>query len=152
MLLESPTYGQCSNADREFISTIHVLMNPSMSVAVNNSEHRKSVLCTLHWLPVGFRVKFKVLLIVFKCLNSLGPSYLSELLQPYTPPRALRSADQLLLAVPKARLNTRGDRVFSVAAPRLWNSLPLSVRSSQSLGQFKSRLKTHLFSLAFNTS
>uniref|UniRef100_A0A3B4AA36 folate gamma-glutamyl hydrolase n=1 Tax=Periophthalmus magnuspinnatus TaxID=409849 RepID=A0A3B4AA36_9GOBI len=57
----------------------------------------------------------------------MGPAYLRDLLQPYTPPRALRSADQLLLAVPKARLKTRGDRAFSVAAPKLWNSLPLSI-------------------------
>ena len=45
---------------------------------------------------------------------------------------------------------TRGDRAFAVAAPRLWNSLPLHIRAAQSLNVFKSLLKTHLFSLAFN--
>ena len=37
-----------------------------------------------------------------------------------------------------------------VAAPFLWNSLPLEVKSSPSLNIFKSKLKTHLFKCAFN--
>ena len=39
---------------------------------------------------------------------------------------------------------------FTVAAPFLWNSLPLEVKSSPSLNIFKSKLKTHLFKCAFN--
>jgi len=34
-------------------------------------------------------------------------------------------------------------------APKLWISLPDIVRCSDSLSQFKTRLKTHLFSQAF---
>ncbi|EFX61540.1 hypothetical protein DAPPUDRAFT_121530 [Daphnia pulex] len=49
-----------------------------------------------------------------------------------------------------SRLKSYGNRAFSVFAPRLWNSLPLSIRSAQSLGQFRSLLKTHLFSTAFS--
>lgn len=40
-----------------------------------------------------------------------------------------------------------GDRAFSICAPRLWNSLPLSVRTSVSTDVFKKRLKAHLFNL-----
>lgn len=42
-------------------------------------------------------------------------------------------------------------RAFAVAAPKLWNYLPLPVRQASSLSSFKSLLKTHLFSLAFDT-
>ena len=35
----------------------------------------------LHWLPIKFRVQFKILLLVYKCLNGLAPSYLMELLE-----------------------------------------------------------------------
>jgi len=42
---------------------------------------------------------------------------------------------------------TYGDRCFAVAGPRVWNSLPTKLRQSDSLGQFKRRLKTHLFGL-----
>ncbi len=51
--------------------------------------------------------------------------------------------------VPRSRLKCKGDRAFSVAAPRLWNDLPLSVKSSPTLPVFQSALKTHLFALAF---
>ncbi len=54
--------------------------------------------------------------------------------------------------VPRSRLKCRGDRAFSVAAPRLWNALPLSIRSSPTLGVFQSALKTYLFSLAFENA
>ena len=115
-------------------------------------EHITPILSSLHWLPVFYRINFKLLLFVFKCLNSLAPPYLSSLLQPYCPPPSLRSADQLLLKVPKTRLKHRGDRSFSAAAPKLWNELPLNIRQASSLPVFKSLLKTYLFSLAFNTS
>ena len=88
---------------------------------------------------------------VFKCFNGLAPSYLSELVQPHSTSRALRSPNQLLLAVPRSRLATRGDRAFSVA-PKLWTSLPFHVRAAQSVEHFKTLLKTYLFSLVFSPS
>lgn len=112
-------------------------------------EHITPVLASLHWLPVNFRIHFKVLLFAFKALNYLAPSYLSELLHPYKPSRSLRSADQLLLTVSKTKRKLRGDCAFSVAAPKLWNNLPHDIRQASSLSVFKSLLKTHLFSLAF---
>ncbi len=42
------------------------------------------------------------------------------------------------------------NEAFSVSAPRIWNTLPLSIRSSPTLGVFQSALKTNLFSLAFD--
>ena len=45
-----------------------------------------------------------------------------------------------------------GDRSFSVAAPPLWNALPVSLRSIKCISTFKSNLKTYLFKLAFNIS
>ena len=45
-----------------------------------------------------------------------------------------------------------GDRSFSVAAPTLWNALPVSLRSTKCISTFKSNLKTYLFKLAFDIS
>ncbi len=113
-------------------------------------DHVTPILKSLHWLPVHHRIEFKILLFVFKSINNLAPSYLSDLLYPYNPTRNLRSGDQRLLSVPRSRLKYRGDRAFAVAGPRLWNSLPAYIRSAQSLTVFKSSLKTYFFSLAFN--
>ena len=45
-----------------------------------------------------------------------------------------------------------GDRSFSMAAPSLWNPLPVSLRSIKCISTFKSNLKTYLFKLASNIS
>ena len=44
-----------------------------------------------------------------------------------------------------------GSRSFNAAAPTVWNSLPDSIRSSNTLNYFRHHLKTHNFQAAFNT-
>ncbi len=90
-------------------------------------DHITPVLRSLHWLPVRYRVNFKILLLVFKSLNGLAPAYLSDLLTEHRPLLSLRSSNQRLLSIPKSRLKCRGDCAFSVAAPSLWNALPLCI-------------------------
>lgn len=107
------------------------------------------ILADLHWLPIKYRIDFKILLLTFKIINNIAPSYLVELLSLYTPSRALRSTGQLPLVQPGAWLKTRGDRAFATAAPKLWNNLPTTIRASESVQSFKSWLKTFLFNLVF---
>lgn len=114
-------------------------------------QHITPVLANLHWLPVRFRIKFKILLLVYKSMHEMAPSYLAQLLSPYVPARTLRSSEQHLLLVPPARYKARGERAFSVCAPKLWNQLPLTVRLAPSLPTFKVRLKTYFYSQAFST-
>ena len=63
---------------------------------------------------------------------------------------ALRSSAQFLLFVPKANCSSLRDRAFAHVAPVLWNSLPLTIRTSSSLAIFKKQLKTFLFRKAFS--
>ncbi len=71
-------------------------------------DHVTPILKSLHWLPVYFRIELKILLYVFKSINNLAPSYLSDQLYPYNPTRSVRSGDQRLLSVPRSRLKHRG--------------------------------------------
>ena len=90
--------------------------------------HITPILISLHWLPVKFRVDFKIALLVYKALNGRAPSYISALLSPKLASKYdLRSDDQDLLQVPATKLNTVGDRAFTSAAPRIWNTLPLEI-------------------------
>ena len=101
---------------------------------------------TFHWLPVEQRIECKLLLFVFKSVNNDGPLYLSDLLKLYIPSRQLRfSSDTRLLRIPSFRLKSFGQRNFSYQASVLWNSLPMSLRHSNSTLAFNSALKTHLF-------
>ena len=103
---------------------------------------------SLHWLPISFRIQFKILTLTYNTLSSGKPSYLADLIHLATPNRNLRFNKGPLLPAPKCKTKT-GTRVFSVCAPSLWNKLPLSIRSSESLTFFVNVLKTRLFGLAY---
>ena len=108
-------------------------------------DHITPVLSDLHWLPVSYRIVFKILLLVFKSLNNLSSSYLADRLSYQSHSRSLRSASKQLLEQTRSFTKTYGDKAFSVCAPKLWNSLPLDWRKSPSLTGFKKGLKTYLF-------
>ena len=59
-------------------------------------------------------------------------------------------ADLDMLNVPRVRTAV-GSRAFSVAAPRLWNELPLEIRSAKTQTSFRKKLKTYFFGQAFPT-
>ena len=105
----------------------------------------------LHWLPVSFRIEFKIMLITYKVLHDRAPIYIQELLQLYTPSRNLRSSNRNLLVKPYFNLNSYGKRAFSVAAPELWNNLPEDITSANSIDDFKRKRKTFLFMRAYES-
>ena len=111
-------------------------------------DHVTPLLIELHWLPVEYRIIFKILLITFKVLNGIAPNYLRDLLEPYVPRRTLRSMSKLRLVEQSFKLSTYGLRAFSVSAPRLWNGIPLEIRQSNSVSVFKKNLKTSLSRLS----
>ena len=115
----------------------------------NKRSHITPILSSLHWLPIKFRIHFKILVLTFRALHGQTPQYITDLLLPYTPNRALRSSDQKLLVVPQTHFKTRGDRAFQAVAPNLWNAIPLSLRSLDSCVTFMKQLKTFLFKKAF---
>ena len=113
--------------------------------------HITPVLRDLHWLPVKFRIDFKILLLTFKCLHNSAPSYLRDLIKVRPKSKyELRSNEAVLLKPLKSKTSvTLGGRAFQSAAPVLWNNLPLALRKIDSLTTFKSALKSYLFKLAF---
>ena len=111
--------------------------------------HITPILQNLHWLPVKYRIWFKILLFVFKSVHTLSPTYICNLIQLGRSPYFLRSC-QLKLHVPPCTYNKLGERAFMVAGPQLWNQLPCRIRCQQTLGGFKREVKTFLFQKAFN--
>ncbi len=124
-------------------SAVRLVMRTSRYESV--TPHLKA----LHWLPVRYRIEFKIAALTYRCVYGLAPSYLTELVTPYVPSRELRSADSCTLAFPKTKQDRYGRRSFSYAAPKVWNSLPFYLRTSPTFNKFCSDLKTHLFRLAF---
>ena len=135
------------------LSRIQRIQN-TLARVVTCSRSRSSsapLLKHLHWLPVSARIHFKIALLTFKSLHTIAPSYLSSLIRPYVPSRALRSSSAQRLCVPHVS-SVFGSRGFRSAGPAIWNSLPLSVTSCSTIHTFKKQLKTHLFASAFPSS
>ena len=102
----------------------------------------------LHWLPVNYRIKFKLSTLTYRALAIHQPPYLASLLHFSNVPRQLRSSTSQQLSIPRTKLNL-GKRAFSVAAPIIWNELPTTLKSCESLASFRKNLKTYFFKIAF---
>ena len=90
--------------------------------------------------------------LIYRSLHGLAPQYLADDLCCVTDipgRRRLRSSSSFQLEVPRTRLVTVGDRTFSAAGSRLWNTLPCDVTECQTLDAFRRKLKHFLFSLSF---
>ena len=94
-------------------------------------------------------IVFKVLLITYKALNDLAPSYICDLVKVYVPKKDLRSQHEYRLDPPKTKLKTYGDSGFEAASAKEWTILPLDIKLAPSLDSFKTNLKTHLFRLHY---
>ena len=103
----------------------------------------------LHWLPVAYRIQFKLLTLVHGAIHANNPRYLADRVSAYVPCRSLRSTDQSLLVVPSVNLERFGRRAFSCAGPSLWNPLPLVLRTGQDVERFRMDLNSYLFKQAF---
>ncbi|KAK2170581.1 hypothetical protein LSH36_2g17002, partial [Paralvinella palmiformis] len=116
------------------INRLQRIQNSAARIVTNTRkyDHITLILQKLHWLPVGHRIHFKMLL-TYKSINDMAPEYLCELVSIRKSSRKLRSSSQILLQVPVSRLKSYGDCAFSVAAPNLWNRLLADIRNASSL-------------------
>ena len=107
-------------------------------------SHISPSLVLLHWLPLKYRVIFKICVLMFKVKNCPSPSYLKSLI---IKPRksGLRSSSLHHSSIFTVK-HSFAKRSFSFSGPFLWNSLPHSLTNSTSLTLFRRGLKTHLFS------
>ena len=115
---------------------------------VNKLKKRSRItpaLKELHWLPIMYRIKFKVALTTYKAVNGAAPAYILSLLSGF---RKTRN-DNLKLMIPKFRLKRIGGRAFRNCAPMIWNSLPHHIRAAESTKAFKKLLKTFYFEKYF---
>ena len=139
------------NLNKNQIYQIQKLQNFAAKVVLSKSiyEHVTPCLIELHWLPVSFRIDYKIAVLTFKCLHGLAPTYLSMLIEEYHPSRNLRSSSQKLLKKKVVKFERLGKKSFAFSAPEVWNSLPFHLRSEKSLEIFKNNLKTFYFKEAF---
>jgi hypothetical protein len=135
------------------LKPLQSIQNQAAKLILRRSKYSSSSTCLkeLHWLPVKERINFKILVIVFKTLNGLGPHYFRDMFKIKQSKYSLRTVNSssLTLEIPKCRTSF-GKRAITVAGPRLWNGLPRQLQQTQDLLSFRKTLKTVLFKRAFD--
>jgi hypothetical protein len=132
VVLSTPRHEQDSNSQQEYTSPwAGFELTTRMITRKKKFDSITPSLMQLHWLPVKYRSHFKLLLYVFKSLHDKAPTYLEELILPYTPGRSLRSENEGILQQPRdVRTKTYGERRFDRAGATLWNDLPIHLRKN----------------------
>lgn len=74
---------------------------------------------SLNWLPVCLNIRFKMLPLLYKVLNALGPKYISDLLLHYDPSRPLGSSGTALLTAPGVKTKHGQEAAFFVTKIQL---------------------------------
>jgi len=111
-------------------------------------EHVTPSLLQLHWLPVCWRVQFKLCCTMHSIFRGNSPEYLTNTVRSVGASRSrsgLRSALSTNYALPRLRIKF-GERAFSHtgSGPLAWNALPEDIRATSDSVVFRRQLKTHL--------
>ena len=62
---------------KSHIAKLQRVQNAAARIVTNTHrfEHITPIICQLHWLPVSYRINFKILLLTFKVLHGLSPKW-----------------------------------------------------------------------------
>jgi exonuclease III len=136
---------------KKSLGKIQLAQNTAARLITRSSprEHITPILKDLHWLPVEYRVRFKVLTLTYKAIHGEAPKYISDYVTIRQTGRNLRSSNHLRLEVPNYNLKTYGKRSFPVASATEWNALPDHLKKAETFQIFKRHLKTYLFKEAY---
>ena len=134
------------------LSRLQMIQNMGCRVIRNlkKNDHVSNAMKEIHWLKIQEWIQYKVLVTMYQCVNGLAPSFLINLLDLDLTRKHLRSDTQGKLPIPCCSLSQVRNSSIRYAGPRLWNELPQHLQSANSLGTFKSLLKTHLFKKSYD--
>jgi len=117
------------------------------SCQVKSREHITPSLLQLHWLPVRWRVQFKLCVIMHCVHNGRAPAYLDNAVQPVnrrTARPGLHSENSLNYYVPRVRTGL-GEHAFFYAGPVVWNNLVVDIGAAPDITRFKKILMAYTF-------
>ena len=127
------------------MSKLQGYQNRAGRIICNNFDwdvHGIDLVQSLGWQTLRDQINYFTSNLMFKCINSLAPHYLSNniVMQDDITQRVTRSSNQLLV-VPPGPNTEMFKQSFAYQGACLWNNLPLYVKQAPSLIQFKSRYK-----------
>ncbi len=115
--------GLLTGLPKKSIRQLQLIQNAASRILITTRkyEYITPVLRSLNWLPVTFRIDFKVLLLIYKSLNGLGSKYIADMLTEYKPNRPLRSVGSSQLEIARFTQN-KWSPLLAIMPPAAGNS------------------------------
>ena len=116
-----------------------------MIAHINYDRNTDELLRMVNWVKLDRQRLVNKSIMMYKTVNNMVPEYLCSrfVFRSDTLTYKLRDSDGTL-AIPQPHTNYC-KRSLSYSGVVLWNTLPLNIRQSLSLNQFKSKLKNYDF-------
>ena len=155
--------GLLNGASKHLINKLQRIQNMAARLVYKlpKSSHVTPLLINLHWLPVKYHIRYKILLYTFKAIHQSAPQYINDMfIMKSTRYRSQLSSitrnivfingnisvdvafnDIIYLAVPRTKSVTFKQRSLVVSGPQLCNSLPTVIKMEKSMVGFKRKIK-----------
>ena len=98
---------------------------------------------SLKWLSVSERIKYYMLVHVYKCIDGTAPIYMQDSITMFSELHNYETRDNLMLQLPAAGTNYM-KRSFKFQGPLSWNVLPVTIKNCNTLAKFKCDVKDSL--------
>ena len=129
---------------KEQLERVQKVQNFAAKIAYGGTrkyDHVTPILKKLQWIKIENKINFDICVFMYKSLNHLLPEWLFEF--PSVGVAQVRPTRQSNNLIVKRTTTDLGARALSVRGPRVWNEIPLDVKSSTSIQLFKENLKKH---------
>ena len=124
-------------------------MAARMITGAKMRDHITPILHQLHWLPVHQRIVFKVVSAHIQVTSWNGTILSSTTVTGVQTTTVIKVSKSELTGCAKNVIKILWTEPSAMPPQVLWNNLPLNIRSSHKLSNFKSLLKTYLFTEYF---
>ena len=136
------------NAPKLQIERIHKLQKRAARVILDSppDSSSKPLFEELGWLTVFERVEYNKAILLYKSMNNMSPTYISSLFNfQNSEYYSLRSIENNNMAIPKHNTELFKNS-FQYSGTKIWNALPITLRTACSLPAFKHNLYRHIIS------
>ena len=136
------------NAPKLHIERIHKLQKRAARVILDSPPDSSSqpLFVELGWLTVFERVEYNKAILLYKSMNNMSPTYISSLFNfQNSEYYSLRSVENNNMAIPKHNTELFKNS-FKYSGTKVWNALPITLRTACSLPAFKHNLYRHIIS------
>lgn len=144
-----PNFDYCAslylNASKEQIKSMQKIQNRGMRsiLKCDYFASKKFMLNSLQWLSIAQRIKFNVLIMIFKIKNGMVPDYILNEVRYVSDVSSRTLRNQSDFSLPNYKSNTTRNSIYYEGL-KLYNQLPNDIKNCKTLLTFKLKCKKYV--------